>query len=102
MLRRLGVKPSDIVDANATDPKAYDGAGHIMGTCRMGKDPATSVVDPQCRTHDHKNVFIAGAAVFPTAGSPNPTLTLAALALRAAKDIGEQLGFKTESIAMRS
>jgi choline dehydrogenase-like flavoprotein len=102
VLRRLGVKPSDIVDANATDPKAYDGAGHIMGTCRMGKDPATSVVDPQCRTHDHKNVFIAGAAVFPTAGSPNPTLTLAALALRAAKDIGEQLGFKTESIAMRS
>jgi glucose dehydrogenase len=100
MMRRLGVKQADILDANASDPKAYDGAGHIMGTCRMGKDPAHSVVDPRCRTHDHKNMFIAGAAVFPTAGSPNPTLTLAALALRAAKDIGEQLGFKTKPIQM--
>jgi choline dehydrogenase-like flavoprotein len=74
------------------DPRAYDGAGHIMGTCRMGNDPKTSVVDPQSRTHDHKNLFIVGSSVFPTVGSPNPTLTIAALALRAAQDIGKQLG----------
>lgn len=80
------------------DPRAYDGAGHIMGTCRMGKDAKQSVVDPECRTHDHKNLFIVGSSVFPTVGSPNPTLTLAALALRAAQDIGKQLGCKTKSM----
>jgi choline dehydrogenase-like flavoprotein len=80
------------------DPKAYDGAGHIMGTCRMGKNSKTSVVDAQCRTHDHPNMFIVGSSVFPTVGSPNPTLTIAALALRAAQDIGKQLGIKTKPL----
>lgn len=75
-----------------TDPKAYDGAGHIMGTCRMGDDPKASVVDAQLRSHDHRNMFIVGGSVFPTVGSPNPTLTIAALALRAAHDISIQLG----------
>lgn len=83
-------------------PKAYDGAGHIMGTCRMGKDPKHSVVDADCRTHEHKNLFVVGSSVFPTVGSPNPTLTLAALALRAAKEIGKHLGIKTESIHIPS
>ncbi len=76
------------------DANAYDGAGHIMGTCRMGSDPGSSVVDAQCRTHDHRNLFIVGSSVFPTVGSPNPTLTIAALALRAAKDMASQLGFE--------
>jgi choline dehydrogenase-like flavoprotein len=81
------------VDLGA-DPMSYDGAGHIMGTCRMGDDPNVSVVDAQSRTHDHHNVFIVGSSVFPTVGSPNPTLTIAALALRAAQDISLQLGAK--------
>jgi choline dehydrogenase-like flavoprotein len=75
---------------------AYDGAGHIMGTCRMGNDPKNSVVDAQCKTHDHPNLFLAGSSVFPTVGSPNPTLTIAALALRAAQDIANKLGIKTQ------
>ena len=57
---------------------------HIMGTLIMGKDPKTSVVDADCRTHDHDNLFIAGSAVMPAAGTVNCTLTLAALALRLA------------------
>jgi choline dehydrogenase-like flavoprotein len=74
-------------------PKAdiYSGAGHIMGTCRMGTDPTTSVVDAECRSHDHRNLFIVGASVFPTCGTSNPTLTVAALALRAASTIVHQL-----------
>lgn len=59
-------------------------AGHIMGTARMGADPATSVVDKDLRAHAHRNLFLVGAAVFPTGGTANPTLTIAALALRAA------------------
>jgi choline dehydrogenase-like flavoprotein len=74
---------------------SYDGAGHIMGTCRMGNDRKVSVVDAQCRTHDHRNMFVVGSSIFPTVGSPNPTLTIAALALRAAQDIATQMGFRT-------
>jgi glucose dehydrogenase len=90
------IRATSIIDPNDADPKAFDGAGHIMGTCRMGKDPSQSVVDSHCRSHDHGNLFIVGSSVFPTVGSPNPTLTLAALALRAAEDIGKQLGSKKQ------
>lgn len=75
-----------------SDPLNYDGAGHIMGTCRMGHESKCAVVDPQCRSHENLNLFVVGSAVFPTVGSPNPTLTIAALALRAAEDIRVQLG----------
>ena len=69
----------------------YSGSGHIMGTCRMGSDPASSVVDAECRSHDHKNLFIVGSAVFPTGSCVNPTITFAALALRTAASIQKQL-----------
>jgi choline dehydrogenase-like flavoprotein len=67
------------------------GAGHLMGTHRMGADPKTSVTDADGRTHDHPNLFLAGAGLFPTTGTANPTLTLAALALRTAKAIAADL-----------
>lgn len=60
---------------------------HIMGTTIMGADPRDSVVDADCRCHDHPNLWIAGSAVFPSAGCVNSTLTLAALALRTADAI---------------
>jgi len=60
-----------------------EGAGHIIGTARMGSDPRHSVVDPELRSHDHPNLFILGSAVFPTGATANPTLTIAALSLRA-------------------
>jgi choline dehydrogenase-like flavoprotein len=59
------------------------GAGHIIGTARMGEDPKSSVVDADLRSHDHPNLFILGSTVFPTSATGNPTLTIAALALRA-------------------
>ena len=68
------------------------GVGHLMGTCRMGTDPATSVADRTGRTHDHPNLFLAGSSLFPTSGTANPTLTLAALALLTADAIGQDLG----------
>jgi choline dehydrogenase-like flavoprotein len=58
---------------------------HIAGTTLMGDDPGDSVVDRDCRSHDHSNLFIAGSAVMPTVGSVNCTLSLAALALRLAE-----------------
>jgi glucose dehydrogenase len=62
-------------------------AAVMGGTCRMGSDPQTSVVDRDLRAHDHRNLFIVGSAAFPTISSSPPTLTIAAFALRAAERI---------------
>ncbi len=70
----------------------FQGAGHVMGTTRMGHDRATAVVDADLRAFDHPNLFIEGSAVFPTGGAANPTLTIAALALRSAGAIRRALG----------
>ena len=67
------------------------GAGHIIGTTRMGENPKTSVVDAELRSHDHPNLYMAGSSVFPTGGTANPTLTIAALSLRSAVSIKQRL-----------
>ena len=70
----------------------FGGSNHIMGTTRMGADPRTSVVDADLRVHGHPNCFVVGSGVFPTAGTANPTLTIAALALRSVATIHRSLG----------
>ena len=67
-------------DAPAEVPQSR----HVMGTTRMGQDPSTSVVDPYSRVHGLENVVIADSSVFVTAAGYGPTLTLVALAARAA------------------
>jgi glucose dehydrogenase len=69
----------------------YGGAGHVMGTYRMGTDPKTSVVDSFQRSHDHPNLYLVGSGTFPTVGTANPTITLSALALRTAENIAHNL-----------
>lgn len=56
---------------------------HIMGTARMGDDPATSVVGPECRSWDIENLLVVDSSVFVTSTGYNPTLTIVALAARA-------------------
>jgi choline dehydrogenase-like flavoprotein len=55
---------------------------HIVGTARMGLDPATSVCDEWGRVHAVPNVLIADSSLFPTGAGYGPTLTLVALAIR--------------------
>ena len=55
---------------------------HLLGTTKMGDDPATSVVDGQGRSHDIPNLFIFDGSTFPTSSGTNPTATVVALALR--------------------
>ncbi len=62
----------------------YHGMGHFAGTHAMGSDRSNSVVDRDQRSWDHPNLFLVGSGSFPTMGTSNPTLTLAALALRTA------------------
>jgi glucose dehydrogenase len=65
----------------------YYGAGHVMGTHRMGTDPDKSVVDASQRSHDVPNLWVVGSGSFPTACTANPTLTLMGLAFKSAKSI---------------
>jgi len=60
---------------------------HAMGGCRMGRDPATSVVNEFCQSHDVPNLFICDTSVFVTGSGVNPTLTAMAIADRAAGQI---------------
>lgn len=74
-----------------TPKDVYSGSGHTMGTCKMGSNPKTSVVDKDCRTHDLTNLFIVDASVFTTGSTANPTVTVAAIALYASDKIINQL-----------
>lgn len=65
--------------------EAIDGSAHIQGTTRMGTDPADSVVDRDLRHHSIRNLVVLGSGTFPTCQAANPTLTLSALAVRAAE-----------------
>lgn len=65
----------------------YYGAGHVVGTHRMGTDPNKSVVDASQRSHDVQNLWVVGSGSFPTVCTANPTLTLLALAFKSAESI---------------
>jgi choline dehydrogenase-like flavoprotein len=86
ILSELGAEIEWTVGPDDTGP-AY----HHMCTTRMGTDPAESVVDPRLRTHEVGNLTIASSSVFVTPGSMNPTLTIAALALKAADHLADDL-----------
>jgi choline dehydrogenase-like flavoprotein len=68
-----------------------DGTAHQAGTARFGTDPATSVLDLDCRAHELDNLYLADASFFPSIGAVNPTLTIIANALRVADRIKERL-----------
>lgn len=81
----------DVVINGKPDRLKFFGAGHIVGTYRMGDSPDTSVVDSDQRSWDHKNLFLVGSGNFPTVATANPTLTIAALALKAAQTLLDDL-----------
>ncbi len=63
------------------------GGVHLLGTCRMGNDPKSSVIDRHHRTHDVPNLFLCDGSSFVTSGRGQPTMTIQALAFRAAEHI---------------
>ncbi len=64
---------------------------HELGTCRMGDNPRTSVLNKWNQSHDVKNVFVVDGSSFVTGGTQNPTLTILALSMRASEYLAEQL-----------
>ena len=83
----------ELLDAAGADkswasPVEYqNGGAHLLGTCRMGDDARTSVVDKYHRTHDVPNLFLCDGSSFVTSGRGQPTMTIMALAFRAAEHI---------------
>jgi choline dehydrogenase-like flavoprotein len=71
----------------AAPVKEQSFAVHLLGTCRMGNDPKTSVVDSKHRTHDVPNLFLCDGSSFVTSGRGQPTMTIQALAFRAGHQI---------------
>jgi choline dehydrogenase-like flavoprotein len=65
---------------------------HEVGTCRMGSDPKTSVLNKWCQSHDHKNLFVVDGASFVSAGWQNPTMTILALSMRASEHLADEMG----------
>jgi choline dehydrogenase-like flavoprotein len=86
-------RAKDLVDAagalRSWQPpvESADFSVHLLGTCRMGNDPKTSVVDKNNRSHDVKNLFVVDGSSLVTSGRGQPTMTIEALAFRAADQI---------------
>jgi choline dehydrogenase-like flavoprotein len=76
MMRRAGYR------LNIAKRMGIAAVAHQCGTVRFGTDPATSVLDPFCRSHDVENLFVVDASFFPSSAAMNPALTIAAQALR--------------------
>jgi choline dehydrogenase-like flavoprotein len=71
------------------------GCAHQAGTCRFGADPATSVVDLNCKAHELDNLYVADTSIFPSIGAVNPALTAIANGIRVGEHIAERLGAST-------
>ena len=67
------------------------GVAHQAGTCRFGSDPATSVVNVDCRAHELDNLYVADTSIFPSIGAVNPALTAMANALRVGDHLLERM-----------
>lgn len=86
ILRRIGFKFFYSV------PMPLKIMNHQVGTCRFGSDPTTNVLDLNCQTHDVENLYVVDSSFFPAISAVNPTLTIAANALRVADHLKQQLG----------
>lgn len=94
--RRMTAHAEDVMRqlweaVGARDVWTLNRNAHLMGTCRMGSDPSSSVVDAAGCSHDLPNLWISDHSTFPSALSVNPVLTLCALALRSADHFLERL-----------
>jgi choline dehydrogenase-like flavoprotein len=78
-----------ICKTDRVNPPGY--SIHEVGTCRMGNNPKTSVLNQWCQSHDVKNLFVVDGASFVTCGWQNPTMTILALSMRASEHLAGQM-----------
>jgi choline dehydrogenase-like flavoprotein len=84
IMNRIGIAAHHVLDKNfyLSMPIPVAGVAHQAGTCRFGADPATSVLDVNCKAHELDNLYVADTSFFPSIGAVNPALTVMANALR--------------------
>ncbi len=73
------------------DPNPPGYSIHELGTCRMGDDPKTSVLNKWCQSHDIKNLWVVDASSFVSGGWQNPTMTILALAMRSSEKLADEI-----------
>jgi choline dehydrogenase-like flavoprotein len=94
MLRHLGMHHDHLLPRHAylKNEIPVAGCAHQAGTCRFGSDPATSVLNTDCRAHEVDNLYVVDTSFFPSIGAVNPALTAMANALRVGDHLLERLG----------
>ncbi len=94
MLGRLGMHDEHLLhrDAYLKNDIPVAGVAHQAGTCRFGAEPASSVLDTNCRAHEVDNLYVVDTSFFPSIGAVNPALTAMANALRVGDHLLERLG----------
>ena len=94
MLGALGMHGDHLIPRHAylKNEIPVAGVAHQAGTCRFGTDPATSVLDSDCRAHELDNLYVVDTSVFPSIGAVNPALTAMANSLRVGDHLLERLG----------
>ena len=94
ILNHVGMADHHVLDKNfymnMSIPLA--GVAHQAGTCRFGTDPATSVLDEQCRAHEVDNLYLVDTSFFPSIGAVNPALTAMANAIRVGEHLIDRMG----------
>jgi choline dehydrogenase-like flavoprotein len=94
MLGHLGMHPDHLIPRTTylKNDIPIAGVAHQAGTVRFGTDPATSVLDTDCRAHEVDNLYVVDTSFFPSIGAVNPALTAMANALRVGDHLLERLG----------
>jgi choline dehydrogenase-like flavoprotein len=94
MLPKLDLNPGHLIHrfAYLKSDIPIAGVAHQAGTCRFGTDPATSVVDRDCKAHELDNLYVVDTSIFPSIGAVNPALTAMANSLRVGDHLLERLG----------
>ena len=93
MLNNLGMHPEHLLPRNLYMKNELDftAVAHQAGTCRFGSDPATSVLDVNCKAHQLDNLYVVDTSFFPSIGAVNPGLTAMANALRVGEHLRQRL-----------
>ncbi len=94
MLGEIGLQPQHLVarDLYMHNDIPLAGCAHQAGTCRFGTDPAISVLDRDCKTHELDNLYVVDTSFFVSIGAVNPSLTAIANALRVGDHLRRRLG----------
>ena len=94
LLQHLGMHPDFLIPRNAflKTEIPIAGVAHQAGTCRFGSDPASSVLDVNCKAHELDNLYVVDTSFFVSIGAVNPSLTAMANAIRVGEHLAGRLG----------